>query len=143
MSTKISWYVQEEEDYSQNNEHYLGSFSPQDEIILKLQVWNNRYGTTIVDTIVTSRLSVCFDNYEDGSILKYCTISINDSSFESLDIQGNKGVVNLGMLSGNYNNGLDTSDNAFNFKNIVVKFTDLPQNLKNGIKNMILDIELD
>ena len=54
-----------------------------------------------------------------------------------------KGVVDIGLLSGNSNNVMDIVDNVYNFKNITISFKGFPANLKNGIKNMFLDIELD
>ena len=38
-NSKITWYILEDEEYIQDDEYYLGSFSPDSEIQLKVQVW--------------------------------------------------------------------------------------------------------
>lgn len=140
---KISWYILEDEDYIQDNEYYLGSFSPSTDIKLKVQVWNNRYGKSNVESIVNARLAIYFESIEDSMLLDYCTVSLNDSEHNKIPIMFGKGIVDIGLLSGNSNNGMDVVDNVYNHKNISIVFKDFPANLKNGIKNMFLDIELD
>lgn len=140
---KITWYILEDEDYIQDNEYYLGSFSPDNEIQLKVQVWNNRYGKTNVENIPNARLAIHFESIEDGLLLDYCSVSINGGDSVKVPIMFGKGIVDIGLLSGNSNNGMDITDNVYNYKNIAVTFKDFPKNLKNGIKNMFLDIELD
>lgn len=142
-NSKISWYILEDEDYIQDNEFYLGSYSPDTEIKFKSQVWNNRYGINNIESIPDARLAIYFDSIEDSMLLKYCSVSINSGEFIKIPIVFNKGVVDIGLLSGNSNNGLDSADNIYNFKNIEVLFKGFPPNLKNGIKNMYLDIEMD
>lgn len=140
---KITWYIKEDDDYIQDNEYYLGSFSPTNEIKVKVQVWNNRYGKNNVENIPNARLALYFDNVEDGILLNYCTVSINDSTPIKVPIMFGKGIVDLGLISGSSNNGSDTMDNTYNFKNIELIFKEFPSSLKNGLKNMYLDIELD
>ena len=141
--SKITWYILDDEDYIQDDEYYLGSFSPDSEIKLKVQVWNNRYGKNNVENIPNARLAIYFDSIEDSLLLNYCTISVNDESFTKIPVMFGNGVVDIGLLSGNSNNGMDIVDNVYNFKNITISFKGFPANLKNGIKNMFLDIELD
>ena len=76
-------------------------------------------------------------------LLEYCTVSINDNNFTKIPVMFGKGIIDIGLLSGNSNNGMDIIDNIYNFKNISISFKGFPTNLKNGIKNMFLDIELD
>lgn len=142
-NSKISWYILEDEDYIQDNEFYLGSFSPDTEINFKIQVWNNRYGKSNVESIPNARLAIYFDSIEDSVLLKYCSVSISGDEHVKIPIMSNKGILDIGLLSGNSNNGLDSMDNMYNFKNIEVMFKGFPSNLKNGIKNMYLDIEMD
>lgn len=140
---KISWYISEDNDYIQDSEYYLGSFSPDTEINLKVQVWNNRYGKTNVDSIPNARLAIYFDSVEDSMLLNYCSVTVGDTVYSKVPVMFNKGIIDVGMLSGNSNNGLDSVDNIYNFKTITLSFKDFPSNLKNGIKNMYLDIEID
>ena len=140
---KITWYIEEDNDYIQDNEYYLGSFSPDTEINLKVQVWNNRYGKSNVDSITNARLAIYFDSVEDSMLLNYCSVTVGDSNYSKVPVMFNKGIIDIGLLSGNSNNGLDSTDNIYNFKNISISFKGFPSNLKNGIKNMYLDIEID
>ena len=139
----ISWYISEENDYIQDNEYYLGSFSQESEIKMNVQVWNNRYVKTHVDSIQNARLAIYFDSIEDNTLLQYCSVSVEDKHFPEIPVIFNKGVIDIGLLSGDSNNGLDSVDNHYNFKNITIIFKNLPNNLKNGLKNMFLDIEIN
>jgi hypothetical protein len=141
--SSISWYIKEDEDYIQDNDYYLGSFSPSSDIVLNIQVWNNRYGNESVDNIENARLSIYFDTVEDSSLLQYCSISVNGEDFVEPTIYLNRGTVEIGNLYGTYNNGLEDIINADNYKDISIKFSNLPTNLKNGLKNLFLDIEFD
>lgn len=139
----ISWYVLEDDNYMREDEYYLGSYSPDSEIKVNVQVWNNRYGQQNSEDISNARLVVYFDSAEDNAILKYCSIAISNASYIPINTTFNKGVAEIGMLLGTSNNGIDNVDNNENFKNISLLFKDMPSNLKNGIKNMYLDIELE
>ena len=139
----ISWYVKEQESFIQEDEYYLGSFTSDSEINITVQVWNNRYGSKSVDNITDARLAIYFDTIEDSSLLEYCTISVNDSVYGALETELQRGIFSIGELSGNYNDGSEQAPNDINFKNIKIKFSNFPGNLKNGLKNMFLDIEFD
>lgn len=139
----ISWHIKEGSDSIQENEYYLGSYSSTEDIELNIQVWNNKYGQTEVESIDNARLSIFFDAYEDNSLLNYCKVSIDDSAASSLNIEANKGTISIGELAGYANNGAESDRNKNNFKNIQVVFSGMPHNLKKGLKNMFLDIEFD
>ena len=139
----ISWYIKEDDDYIQDNDYYLGSFSSSSDILMKIQVWNNRYGNESVEDIENARLSIYFDTVEDSSLLQYCTISINNDEFIKPEIYLNRATINIGTLLGTFNSGMDNEKNIDDYKNIIVKFSNMPTNLKNGLKNLFLDIEFD
>lgn len=139
----ISWYIKEQDDYIQNFEYYLGCFSSDAEIVLDVQIWNNRYGSKDVESIDDARLAIYFDTVEDSSLLKYCSISIDSTNYIIPDIELDRAIVPIGILSGSFNDGLDESFNESNFKNVRIKFSNFPKKLKNGLKNMFLDIEFD
>lgn len=139
----ISWYIKEDDDYVQDNDYYLGSFSSSSDILIKIQVWNNRYGNESVEDIENARLSIYFDTVEDSSLLQYCTISINNDEFIKPEIYLNRATINIGTLLGTFNSGMDNEKNIDNYKNIIIKFSNMPTNLKNGLKNLFLDIEFD
>jgi hypothetical protein len=139
----IGWYIKESDNYVQEDEYYLGSFTSDSEISINVQVWNNRYGSNSVDGISDARLAIYFDTVEDAALLNYCTVSVNDSYFTAPKIELQRGIVSIGELSGIYNDGLELSSNEVNYKNLSIKFSGFPCNLKNGLKNMFLDIEFD
>lgn len=139
----ISWYIKEQETYIQDEEYYLGSFTSNSEISLSVQVWNNRYGSSDIDNIDEARLAIYFDSVEDSSLLKYCTVSVNNGSYITPEVELQRAIVTIGELSGTFNDGLEESTNQTNYRNITIKFSGFPGNLKNGLKNMFLDIEFD
>ena len=106
-NSKITWYILEDEEYIQDDEYYLGSFSPDSEIKLKVQVWNNRYGKNNAESIPNARLAIYFDSIEDSMLLEYCTVSINDNNFTKIPVMFGKGVVDIGLLSGNSGSSSD------------------------------------
>ena len=61
----ISWYIKENNDYIQDQEYYLGSYNPDSEISLQVQVWNNRYNQSEVSSINDARFVIYFENIED------------------------------------------------------------------------------
>lgn len=139
----ISWYVNESGSYVQDEEYYLGSFTSDTDISVSVQVWNNRYGSKEVDSIDEARLAIYFDTIEDSALLNYCTVSINDSTYATPSVELQRAVVTIGELSGVDNDGLEQTSNESNYKNVTIKFSGFPGNLKNGLKNMYLDIEFD
>lgn len=139
----ISWYLIDNGDQIQTDEYYLGSFNSSDEIRLKVQIWNNRYGTKSVESIRDAKLAIYFETLDDGAILNYCEIDVEQSGAIKPDISINKVLVSIGGLNGSANNGLDGDKNKTHFKNVEIIFKNLPSNLKEGLKNMYLDIEFD
>lgn len=139
----ISWHIYEDSDYVQDPEYYLGSFNPESTITLDVQIWNNRYGQKTIQSLSDARLCIYFENIEDSSLLKYCSISINNDSPIIPEVELNKTSTSIGMLSGEPNNGVANDKNRVNYKNVKIEFKDFPHNLRSGIKNMFLDIEIN
>lgn len=139
----ISWYIKDNDDYIQDDEFYYGSVNPGLGVSLTIQVWNNRYGQSEVQSISNARLAIYFENAEDSILLNYCTVRINEEIVSGIQKELNRLTVPLGTLSGEANSGLDNSNNKLNFKNVDIIFSDLPQNLKSGLKSMYLDIDVD
>lgn len=139
----ITWHIKEDVDYVQEPEYYLGSFNSESTIELQIQVWNNKYGQKSIDSIENARLAIYFESIEDSILFNYCTVSVEEGSPIKPTIELNKVVVSIGELSGEPNNGIANDKNRINYKNVKISFKDFPKNLKNGIKNMFLDIEID
>lgn len=138
----INWYIQENNDYVQDSDFYLGTFTSDSTIQIVLQVWNNRYGSTELESIENARLALSFDSLEDSALLNYCTV-ICENSKKQIDIEAGRGIIEIGMLSGQPNDGTDTAKNKDNFKNINITFDKFPGTLKNGLKNLYINIEDD
>ena len=147
LTPKITWYVLENVDnglyeYSPKRTHELeGSYAPSDTIKVNIQVWNNRLGTEDVEDATNAKLSVFFKNYEDNYMLKLCKIKFNDSDVQDLDIDMDRGVINLGTISGGANNGSEL--NTDNYKEFELLIGPLPYNLKSELKGLILDVDYD
>lgn len=146
-SPKISWYVYDQDEYVLDNDFHLGSFNSKSTIKIKIQIWNNRYGSSDVDTIDNASLVVYFDSLEDSALLNYCTLAINDNVNEeeilTPEIENNKAYFLIGKLSGQANDGIIDLETYDNYKNITLTFSDFDYSLKNGLKNLYLDIELN
>lgn len=143
MSTNITWHIKENDGYVQDEEYYLGSFNSETSITLEVQVWNNRYGQKTIDSIDNARLAIYFENMEDSILFNYCSIEVEYGSPEKPTIELNKVAYPIGKLSGEMNNGISNDQNRHNYKNVIIRFEKFPKNLKDGLKNMFLDIELN
>lgn len=139
----ITWNIYDvySENYIQENDYYLGSYTPKSIINIKLQVWNNKFGTEEVKSIDNANLIIYFENAEDNMLLNYCTVTV-DNIEKELNLETTKGICSLGQLSGKVNNGLSDITNMDNYKEITITFSNLPDNLKNGLKNIFLDISI-
>lgn len=142
-SPKITWYILENEDYIQDPDYYLGSYTTDSTISINVQVWNNRYGQKASQSIENARLSIYFENIENSILLQYCEVNVNNNFNVTPDIEVGRGTAYIGELYGSANNGIANEENRNNYKNINITFKNLPYNLINGIKNMFLDIEID
>lgn len=138
----VTWHIEKNNQLENIDEKYFaGSFSPSNtEIVLNVQVWNNRWGQETVETIESSRLIICFGSLEDSKLLDLCEVRIDNRSYQPVEVINGKGFVDLSReLSGAANSG--TSSAIKNFAKIEVKFNIADVALKNGIKNMFLDLE--
>ena len=140
MEPIISWYIQDDNEYAQYDNYYLGAFNYQEKIILNIQVWNNRYGEDEVDSIDNAKLLLYFNNAEDVFILNYCKIYVEGTLIKPT-IEIDRGYAYIWKLSGSINDGSDTTKNKNNFKDIQIVFSNLPANLRQGLKEMFLDIQ--
>ena len=145
-SPKITWYIREDIDgiseYSPKRTHELdGSYAPNDKIILDIQVWNNRLGTEDVQDAKNAKLSKFFKNYEDNYMLNLCKIKFNNEEAKALNIEMDRGLIDIGTISGGANNG--SILNVNNYIEFELQIGPLPTNLKSELKGLILDIEYE
>lgn len=146
MTPKITWYVLEDIDgvyeYSQKRTHDMeGSYAPNDIVRTKIQLWNNRLGSEDVQNAKNAKLSVFFKNYEDNYMLKLCKVKFNDEEPKALEIDMDRGLFELGSISGGANNGSDL--NTDNYVEFELMIGPLPSNLKSELKGLVLDVEYE
>lgn len=146
ISPKLSWYVLEDIDglfeYSPKRTHDMeGSYAPGDTIAIKIQLWNNRLGTEDITNANNCRLCLFFKNYEDNYLLKLCKVKLNNQEALPITIDMDRGIFDLGSISGGANNGSDLNiDNYIEFE---LQIGPIPSNVKSELKGLILDVEYD
>jgi hypothetical protein len=144
MNPQVEWFlIEEDNSIVPHQEYFAGSYRPSDTVELSLQVWNNRWGIASVDNVSEiSKIKIFFDHIEDSQLLNFCSIAINGGGYSPLTIEGNAGYVVLGsQLSGQPNDGSINSDG--NYKNVSLRFGPITNNMRNGLKNMFVDLELN
>ena len=88
---ELTWYlVSAENSVIIEKEHYLGAYTPDaTEMIINLQLWNNRYGQEIAKDIENSNLKITFSSIEDTKLLEYMQVKIDNNPYEDLTIINN------------------------------------------------------
>lgn len=137
----INWFIIEDDEQTQQEEYYLGSFNSNAEISLQLQIWNNRYGTKYAQSISNAKLVLFFETLEDSALLNYCTVNTEEGGDMKPNMELNKASIYIGELNGDPNNGVDSDKNKNHFKNVTITFKNFPSNLKEGLKNLFIDIQ--
>lgn len=144
-NAKISWYTKilEEDNYDLRNDVYIGTYDGVAPLSLKIQLWNNRYGKTDVKNLSDFYLSLIFDNVEDRTLFKYCTVILNDSDIISPEVIGDIAVIkfpNPVTLKGTKNNG-DPITNKKNYINLEFRFDAGDKKLKeDDLKSLYIKV---
>ena len=118
MAPKTTWYVLEDIDglfeYSPKRTHDMdGSYAPGDTLSVKIQLWNNRLGMEDVQDATNAKLVIFFKNYEDNYLLKLCKVKLNNEEAKPVTIDMDRGLFNLGTISGGANNGSDLNTDNY------------------------------
>lgn len=146
MAPKTTWYVLEDIDglfeYSPKRTHDMdGSYAPGDTLSVKIQLWNNRLGMEDVQDATNAKLIIFFKNYEDNYLLKLCKVKLNNEEAKPVTIDMDRGLFNLGTISGGANNGSDL--NTDNYVEFELQIGAIPMNVKSELKGLVLDVEYD
>lgn len=146
MAPKTTWYVLEDIDglfeYSPKRTHDMeGSYAPGDTLSVKIQLWNNRLGMEDVQDATNAKLVIFFKNYEDNYLLKLCKVKLNNEEAKPVTIDMDRGIFNLGTISGGANNGSDL--NTDNYVEFELQIGAIPINVKSELKGLVLDVEYD
>lgn len=138
----LSWYIKEnDETYSCTNSYYAGSCIPNQDFVIQIQIWNNRWNIqNDVDNINNAKLILTFEHAEDSILFQLCEIKIDDNNYIKPTIETiNKATVNIGTIYGTKNAG--TISDKDNYKNISIKFSNVPNNFNEGLKSLFIDID--
>lgn len=138
---ELSWYlISAEDSIIVEKEHYLGAYTPDTvEMITNLQLWNNRYGQEIAKDIENSNLKITFSSIEDTKLLEYMQVKIDNNPYEDLTIINNEAIIPIQrIISGEINVGDNMCVN--NYIDIYIKTT-LSQDMKNGLKNLLINLD--
>ena len=146
MAPKTTWYVLEDIDglfeYSPKRTYDMdGSYAPGDTLSVKIQLWNNRLGMEDVQDATNAKLVIFFKNYEDNYLLKLCKVKLNNEEAKPVTIDMDRGLFNLGTISGGANNGSDL--NTDNYVEFELQIGAIPMNVKSELKGLVLDVEYD
>lgn len=138
---KITWFIKEPDDnYVAHTDYYAGYCNSSDDFIVDIEIWNNRWNTNeSVDDIENAKLVITFADANDAILLKLCEIKLGDESYVKIDdSEFNRGVFDIGNISGQSNNG--SYAYIDNYKKVSIKFNGIPGNT-DSLKSMFLDIQ--
>lgn len=146
LNPKISWRIREDFNEDNTGGEYVqyksyteeGSLIPGDFLIKNIQVWNNYLGKEDAQDAKNCVLVIAFKNFEDSFLLSLIDVAINNVNYP-LEIDIDKGIVNIGDLSGVANAGNDSNES--NYKNIQLTIGPIPENIKSELKSMYLYLE--
>ena len=146
-SPRISWQILEniindEYEYIQYKTYTEeGSFIPGDIISKTIQIWNNYQGLEDVQDANNCKLVMAFKAFEDSFLLNLMTVQIDNNDTVELEIDVDRGIIELGTLSGLANNG--TASNNTNYRTIHFTIGPLPDNIKSELKGLYFYLEYD
>lgn len=144
-SPKISWYAKllSDERYSVEPRFYAGRYTDNNQIVVDIQLWNNRWGSTTVDDLKDYDICFFFDRVEDSSLLDMCTVVYDNASTVSFSVSGRKAILqmdNKPVLKGTKNNG-SSADNPNNFMQLRFIFDANGERLKdNDLKSLYFEV---
>lgn len=139
-SSEVSFYITSSDEMENiEKEYYLGVCPPNKELIIKLQVWNNRFGQENAKDIENAHLSITFSSIEDTKLLEYMQVKIDNNIYQTPEIINSVGIVPIErIISGQNNTGDETNTN--NYITVFIKIM-LNPNMKNGLKNLLISLD--
>ena len=141
----ISWYAKKLTDtkYSLNQQFYAGKYTDSDQIVVDIQLWNNRWGTETVNDLTDYDICFYFDRLEDSVLLNFCTIVYNNTNILTFNISGQKAIVEFPgkpVIKGTKNNG-SSLDNPGNFVQLRFIFSAPEERLKDhDLKSLYFEV---
>ena len=128
----FTWLVQNDNDDYEACKKYTepGALQVGDELVKNIRIYNG-YGGVQVENSYNTKLVIAFKNYEDNFLLNLIEVKVNDSDYEKLEIDIDRGSVSLGTI---YKNS---------FVDIKIKIGPIPENINSGLKSVIFYLEND
>ena len=128
----LTWFVQDDDNSYNGYKSYCerGAIQPGDRVGKNIRSYNG-YGCQIVDNSYNTKLIVAFKDYESNFLLNLFEVKVNNGEFEKLEIDIDRGSVNLGTI---YKN---------EYVDIKIKIGPIPENINNGLKSVIFYLEND
>jgi hypothetical protein len=147
INPKISWQVLESISEDDPESEYIqyktyteeGSFIPGEYITKSFRIWNNFNGRTDVNDAKDAVLVMAFKNFEDNFLLNLMSVTIDNKTFNDLEIDIDRAIVEIGTLSGIANSGSDINES--NYKDITLSLGPIPENIKSDLKSLYLYLE--
>lgn len=141
----ITWIIkQADNDDNITYDYYIGNINGTENTSIHIQAWNNYQGFDDAKDIINARLVIKTLNIDDSYIFDYLTVKIEDQVKNLIKYDDMKYGVAIGSLSGQKNTGVESDQNkqsSRNMVNIELVFNAVDYRVKEGIKNLILDIE--
>lgn len=142
-NTDITWYIKDNagKSFISQEDYYAGSCYPEKDFIVDIEVWNNRWNNNeATDDANNCILTLEFTNAEDSILFNYCYVNINNTGYKKV-YYDNYNIVSLqlGDILGEKNNGSSMCIN--NYKTIGLKFSEIPTNLKDGLRTLMFNLE--
>jgi len=126
---KISWYAKlaKEDKFNGGDNLFVGSNTPDSTLEVNVQLWNNRWGETAVESLEDFRIVAYFADYEDSVLLSCLSATYNNQEIGiEVDQVARRAMLIFPVtlaLSGNANNGSSTDDTCLkNFLAFTIMF---------------------
>ena len=128
----FTWLVQNDNDDYEACKKYTepGALQVGDELVKNIRIYNG-YGGVQVENSYNTKLVIAFKNYEDNFLLNLIEVKVNDSDYEKLEIDIDRGVINIGDI---YKNS---------YVDLKVKLGPIQENISTSFKSMVLYLEND
>jgi len=144
-SPKISWYAKKITDskYSVDSRFYAGKYTDNSQIIVDIQLWNNRWGSETVNDLTNYDICFFFDRIEDSALLNMCSVIYDNATSIPFNVTGNKAILQFTdkpILKGTKNNG-SSADNPSNYLQLRFIFSASGERLKdNDLKSLYFEV---
>ena len=142
----LSWRVKTDSssDFVSTNEKYVGTYTARKNIVIRVQLWNNRAGLEDVSDLKDFTVKIFFQDVEDSTLLNYLFAEEANGDPMQLENFGKFLTVKFPIdttLEGKANNGItnESKKNYIEFK-LVFKAPENAQLKEGDLKNLYLEV---